>query len=157
MKERILGLIEKLPNAEDMGRNPFISTFHTLGVYILRKSGEKIGVPKNFSILDKDDSLDAVKEAIKELSIDPKQFQPSKIQSIISREKGDLLDNETYTNEAGSDFYPATIARIWNKYEELLKAQKSLDFDDLVSKVVFLLKRRGYERALSESLGIYLD
>ena len=141
MKERILGLIEKLPNAEDLGRNPFISTFHTLGVYILRKSGEKIGVPKNFSILDKDDSLDAVKEAIKELSIDPKQFQPSKIQSIISREKGDLLDNETYTNEAGSDFYPATIARIWNKYEELLKAQKSLDFDDLVSKVVFLLKK----------------
>ena len=48
MKERILGLIEKLPNAEDFGRNPFISTFHTLGVYILRKSGEKIGTPKTF-------------------------------------------------------------------------------------------------------------
>ena len=141
MKERILALLDKLPNAEDFAKHPFISTFHTLGVFILRKSGDKIGVPKNFSILDKDDSLDAVKTAIKELSIDPKQFQPSKMQSIISREKGDLMDSETYTNEAGSDFYPSVIARIWNKYEELLKTQKSLDFDDLVSKVVFLLKK----------------
>ena len=69
-----------------------------------------------------------------------------------------MLDSETYTNEAGSDFYPATIARIWNKYEELLKAQKSLDFDDLVSKVVFLLKKRHSDkRVLSKSLGIYFD
>lgn len=156
MKERILGLIEKLPNAENFGRNPFISTFHTLGVYVLRKSGEKIGVPKNFSILDKDDSLDAVKEAVKELNIDPKQFQPSKIQSVISREKGDLLDSETYANEAGSDFYPATIARIWNKYEELLKAQKSLDFDDLVSKVVFLLRKDEAIREHYQNLWEYI-
>ena len=81
--------------------------------------------------------MDAVKTAIKELNIDPKQFQPSKMQSIISREKGDLMDSETYASEAGSDFYPSVIAKIWNKYEEQLKAQKSLDFDDLVSKVVF--------------------
>lgn len=156
MKERILGLIKKLPNVENFERNPFISTFHTLGVYILRKSGEKIGVSKNFSILDKDDSLDAVKEAIKELNIDPKQFQPSKIQSIISREKGDLLDNEIYTNEAGNDFYPATIARIWNKYEDLLKTQKSLDFDDLVSKVVFLLKKDETTRDYYQNLWEYI-
>ena len=156
MKERILGLIKKLPNAENFERNPFISTFHTLGVYILRKSGEKIGVPKNFSILDKDDSLDAVKEAIKELSIDPKHFQPSKMQSIISREKGDLLDSEIYTNEAGNDFYPSTIAKIWNKYEELLKAQKSLDFDDLVSKVVFLLKKDATTRDYYQNLWEYI-
>ncbi len=156
MKERILGLIEKLPNAENFGRNPFISTFHTLGVYVLRKSGEKMGVPKNFSILDKDDSLDAVKEAVKELNIDPKQFQPSKIQSIISREKGDLLDSETYASEAGSDFYPATIARIWSKYEELLKAQKSLDFDDLISKVVFLLRKDEATREHYQNLWEYI-
>lgn len=141
MKERILELLERLPNSENFTRTPFISTFHTLGVYILRKNGDKIGVPKNFSILDKDDSLDIVKTSIKELNIDQKQFQPSKMQSIISREKSDLVDSEIYAKDAGSDFYPSIIAKIWNKYEEQLKAQKSLDFDDLVSKVVFLLKK----------------
>ena len=156
MKERILGLLGKLPNAEDFAKHPFISTFHTLGVFILRKSGDKIGVAKNFSILDKDDSLDAVKTAIKELNIDPKQFQPSKIQSIISREKGDLMDSETYAGEAGSDFYPSVIARIWNKYEELLKTQKSLDFDDLVSKVVFLLKKDEAARNYYQNLWEYI-
>ena len=156
MKERILGLLDKLPNAKNFAKHPFISTFHTLGVFILRKSGDKIGVSKNFSILDKDDSLDAVKTAIKELSIDPKQFQPSKIQSIISREKGDLMDSKTYTNEAGSDFYPSVIARIWNKYEELLNAQKSLDFDDLVSKVVFLLKKDEAARNYYQNLWEYI-
>ena len=156
MKERILGLLDKLPNAEDFAKHPFISTFHTLGVFILRKSGDKIGVSKNFSILDKDDSLDAVKAAIKELNIDPKQFQPAKIQSIISREKGDLMDNETYANEAGSDFYPSVIAKIWNKYEELLKTQKSLDFDDLVSNVVFLLKKDEEIRNYYQNLWEYI-
>jgi len=156
MKERILRLLDRLPNAEDFAKHPFISTFHTLGVFILRKSGDKIGVPKNFSILDKDDSLDAVKTAIKELNIDPKQFQPSKIQSIISREKGDLMDSETYAGEAGSDFYPSVIARIWNKYEELLKTQKSLDFDDLVSKVVFLLKKDEAARNYYQNLWEYI-
>ena len=128
MKERILGLLDRLPNSEELTRSPFISTFHTLGVYILRKSGDKIGVSKNFSILDKDDSLEAVKTAIKELNIDPKQFQPSKMQSIISREKGDLMDSEIYASEAGSDFYPSVIAKIWSKYEEQLKAQKVFGF-----------------------------
>ena len=173
MKERILGLLEKLPKisqscsptcqvettrqvGEISVKHPFISTFHTLGVYVLRKSGDKIGIPKNFSILDKDDSLDAVKTAIKELNIDPKQFQPSKMQSIISREKGDLMDSETYTNEAGSDFYPSVIAKIWNKYEEQLKAQKSLDFDDLVSKVVFLLKKDEAARNYYQNLWEYI-
>lgn len=156
MKERILGLINKLPNSDELAKHPFISTFHTLGVYILRKSGDKIGVPKNFSILDKDDSLDAVKTAIKELNIDPKQFQPSKMQSIISREKGDLMDSETYTSEAGSDFYPSVIAKIWSKYEEQLKAQKSLDFDDLVSKVVFLLKKDEAIRNYYQNLWEYI-
>ena len=140
MKERILRLLKKLPNSEHFDKHPFISTFHTLGVYILRKSGDKIKIPKNFSILDKDDSLETVKTAIKELNIDPKQFQPAKMQSIISREKGDLMDSETYANAAGSDFYPSIIAKIWSKYEEQLKTQKSLDFDDLVSNVVYLLK-----------------
>ncbi len=156
MKERILGLLDKLLNSQNFSKHPFISTFHTLGVFILRKSGDKIGVAKNFSILDKDDSLDAVKTAIKELNIDPKQFQPSKIQSIISREKGDLMDSETYAGEAGSDFYPSVIAKIWNKYEELLKAQKSLDFDDLVSKVVFLLKHDEETRNYYQNLWEYI-
>lgn len=169
MKERIYGLLKKLSeisptcqvetttqDSEISAKVPFVSTFHSLGVYILRKSGAKIGAPRNFSILDKGDGLDIVKEAIKELKIDPKQFQPAKIQSIISREKGDLMDSETYANEAGGDFYPSVIAKIWVKYEEYLKKQKSLDFDDLISNVVFLLKKDEETRNYYQNLWEYI-
>ena len=63
------------------------------------------------------------------------------MQSIISREKGDLMDSEIYASEAGSDFYPPVIAKIWSKYEEQLKAQKSLILTTLFPRWFFIEKR----------------
>lgn len=120
---------------------PFISTFHSLCAYILRKSGHGIGVNKNFTILDKEDSLSIIKDAMKELNLDPRQFQPAKMQSIISRYKGDLITSEDFSEFLGNDFFPRTLKMIWDKYEEQLKKQGSLDFDDLVLKTVMLLKK----------------
>jgi len=140
MRERI----NKLLNFQFSNSNfqrPFVSTFHSLGVHILRRSGRNLGISKNFSILDKEDSLTVIKSAIKETGIDPRQFQPPRIQSIISRFKGDLTTNEEFENTAGNEFFPKTLSLIWNKYEEHLKKQGALDFDDLVAKTVFLFQK----------------
>jgi DNA helicase-2/ATP-dependent DNA helicase PcrA len=132
MKERIKLLLGKPA--------PFVSTFHALGVYILRKSGRLIGIPKNFSILDKEDSLDLIKDSIKETGLDPRQFQPSRMQAIISKLKGDLVRIEDFEISAGNDFFPRKLSLIWNKYEGLMKKQGALDFDDLVARAVFLFE-----------------
>lgn len=139
MKERI----NKLLLTTDYSRLtiPFVSTFHSLGAYILRKSGRKIGISKNFSILDSDDSLSTIKTAIKQLNIDPNQFQPTKIQTIFSRYKGDLVTNNEFGGTTGNEFFPKTISLIWNKYEEILKKQEALDFDDLILKTVLLFQK----------------
>lgn len=141
MRERTLTLLRNLQSSNHSGQIPFISTFHSLGVEILRKSGKNIGVPKNFSILDKEDGLAIVKAVLQELKIDPKQFQPAKMQAVISKQKGELMDSESYKQGAGNDFFPSALAKIWGKYEEQLNKQKALDFDDLIAKTVFLLEK----------------
>ncbi len=156
MKERIIGLLQKRATLNVEHNRPFVSTFHSLGVYILRKSGRAIGVPRDFSILDKEDSLSVVKAVIQELGMDIKQFQPSKMQSIISRYKGDLVTSQEFEVMAGGDFFPGALSRIWNKYEEHLKKQKVLDFDDLVSKTFFLLQKDEKAREHYQDLWQYI-
>lgn len=139
MKERINNLL--VASGYSLTVTPFISTFHSLGVYIMRESGRLMAIPKNFSILDKEDSLSLIKGAIKDLGMDPKQFQPPKIQAIISRYKGDMITNEEFSDFIGNEFFHRKLSLIWNKYEELLQKQKSLDFDDLILKPVLLLQK----------------
>ncbi|MBU2219293.1 UvrD-helicase domain-containing protein, partial [Patescibacteria group bacterium] len=94
-----------------------------------------------FTILDKEDSLSVIKNAMKDLNLDPRQFQPNKMQVIISRYKGDLITNKDFSNFIEDGFFPHTLQKIWDKYEEQLKKQNALDFDDLVLKTVLLLKK----------------
>ncbi len=155
MKERIMGLLRELtPSSE--ATSPFVSTFHSLGVYILRRNGVSVGAPRNFSIFDKEDSLSLMKSAIKDLGLDPKQFQPAKMQSLISRYKGELIGCEEFAATAGEDFFPGTLSRIWNKYEEYLKEQKALDFSDLIYKTVVLLKTNKDVREYYQNLWQYI-
>ena len=158
MKERTLSLLKQIVDNPTGQKNktPFISTFHSLGVYMLKNSGKAVGVTRGFSILDKEESLGLIKEAIKELNIDPKQFQPSKMQSIISKNKGELMSVDTYETDFAGDFFPAMLAKIWRKYEEYLIAHKALDFDDLVSKTVFLLKQDAIVRDYYQNLWKYI-
>ena len=118
---------------------PFISTFHSLGVYILRQDGKKIGVPKNFSILDEDDSLKIIKDCLKELDLNQESFQPSRIRSFISQQKNKLIDSRKF-NEEANNYFPKIAAEVWSLYEEKLKNQSALDFDDLIMKTIVLLR-----------------
>lgn len=121
---------------------PFISTFHSLGVHILKENSRLIGLTRHFSIIDRGDSLRIIKECLKKLDIDPKQFEPSKILNIISREKGDLKSSSEYSAESDKKGYSlqGVVAKVWPLYEMRLKEEKGLDFDDLLLKTYKILK-----------------
>jgi DNA helicase-2/ATP-dependent DNA helicase PcrA len=146
MKERV----EKIMS-EDKSLNfpintyekPFVSTFHSLGVHILKENARIIGLNRNFSIIDRSDSTKIVKDILKTLDIDPKQFEPSKILNIISREKGETNTPENYSqiNGKGKGYSFANVtAKVWPLYEKQLREEKGLDFDDLLLKTYSLLK-----------------
>lgn len=144
MRERTGKLLE-----EDKGLNlpisnnerPFISTFHSLGVHILKEQNQKVGLTRFFTIYDRGDSKTAVRKAIKELDYDPKEFEPGKILSVISREKGNMVTQTEYEAGAGSDFFKILVGKVWARYEKQLRDEKALDFDDLILKTALVLKK----------------
>lgn len=119
---------------------PFIGTFHALGVYILRAHAHEFGLTKHFAILDKSDASSLIKEAIKAQGLDPKQFPPEKIASVISRQKGNLVTAPEYSRIAGSSYFGGVVSSVWDRYEKFLAREHALDFDDLLLKTVLLLR-----------------
>ncbi len=117
---------------------PFISTFHALGVHIIKEQCVKLGIPRHFTIYDRNDSKKAVKDAIESFSLDPKQYEPGAILTIISREKGNGITNTAF-REKIHDYFSNIVADVWDRYEITLKKEKSLDFDDLLLKTSLLL------------------
>lgn len=155
MRERITDLMN-VRNTRFSSQVPFISTFHSLGVFMLRKSGRVLDIPKSFKIMDREDSLSLTKQAVKDLEMDPKQFQPSKMQALISRNKGDLVDKEQFIAEAGEDYFPRHLGKVWDRYEEYLKKEKAVDFGDLVSKPVFMMQKDREARDYYQNLWDYI-
>ena len=140
MKERIRKLIHDL--GFKIYEPPTIGTFHSVCARILRENGRAVGLPSRFSILDSEDSLRIIKNSLKKLEINPKQFQPTKIRAIISKQKSNLISLEKYAIDAEDNFFPQTVAGVWEEYEKSLRKQKAADFDDLITKVVFLFQNR---------------
>jgi len=142
LKERIHHLISNdqtinLPIS--MTERPFASTFHSLGVYIIKEHTSLFNLPRHFTIYDKDDSKRAIKESIIESNLDPKQYEPNKIMSIISKEKGNFITQKDFIEKQGNDHFSKIIGDVWTKYEEKLQKDKALDFDDLLLKTAKLL------------------
>jgi DNA helicase-2/ATP-dependent DNA helicase PcrA len=81
-----------------------------------------------------------VKDAIENLNLDPKQYEPGIILNVISREKGDAVTHSAFREKA-ADYFSNVVADVWDRYEATLKKEKSLDFDDLLLKTALLLKR----------------
>jgi len=119
---------------------PFVGTFHSLGVHIIKESGRALNISRWFSIYDRDDSLSVVRKAIKGAGYDPKQFEPRTVLSAISRAKGNMFTPETYAENASPGFYTDLVLRVWRDYEKALREAGSLDFDDLLQKAVELLR-----------------
>lgn len=136
MRERLAGLLGR--KADDRSFMPFMGTFHSICVRLLRMDGEHIGIARNFVIFDESDRLNLIKESMKQLGISEKQFTPRSISGLISSAKNDLVTSDEFAQTAklpaqkvASDVFP--------RYERLRKEAAALDFDDLISETVRLL------------------
>ena len=116
-----------------------VSTFHSLGARVIRRYADRLGLPSGYSIYDAGDQQRAVKQACKELNVSSANFQPSAVLAAISNAKNALLDPDEFAQSA-DDFYSRTVAKIYVKYEQMLKRNKALDFDDLLVKMIRLFK-----------------
>jgi DNA helicase-2/ATP-dependent DNA helicase PcrA len=143
MRERVFHLLGKGAGVGNWGRRagiPWIGTFHGLGGYILRESGAVIGIPRAASIIDQDDSLKLVKQAMAKTGIDPKQFEPRRIQSLISRHKGSMGTAENIDRITPHPYLKNALKQVFALYETALREADVLDFDDLLEKTVRLLE-----------------
>jgi DNA helicase-2/ATP-dependent DNA helicase PcrA len=145
MRERIIDEIKKnSEGVQEQDRIPFVSTFHSLGVYIIKENARMLGLTKYFTILDEGDSNTLIKDALKEIGLDPKQYDPKKIKNMISREKGKFVHLSDYEVTAGDPisggYMGKIVAQVWSLYEKKKEKENSLDFDDLLLKATKLLQ-----------------
>ncbi|MCA9363608.1 UvrD-helicase domain-containing protein [Candidatus Kaiserbacteria bacterium] len=143
MRERVRELlVQHAPAARAVQEAlPTISTFHALGVRMLREQHHALGLKKHFSIFDKSDSSRTVKRALEAAGYSPKQFEPRKILSLISRAKGGGLSQTEYAGGTRS-YVERVAAEVWKHYEQALRAEDALDFDDLLLKTFDMLRSR---------------
>ena len=141
---------------------PFISTFHSLGVYIIKENARLLGLTRYFTILDEGEATTLIKNILKEINIDPKQYDPKKIKNIISREKGKFVHLADYTEKALSfgkgweGSLGKIVAQVWNLYEKQKAKENSLDFDDLLLKATKLLKENEEIRKIYQEKWEYI-
>ena len=149
MRERVFDLLTRAPLVSTGPKGapllnkynvPFVSTFHALGVHIIKENAGLLKLPRHFNIFDKADSKKAIKDAVVSLGIDPKE-NVEKIQHIISNEKGRGVDIKEYSERESFDHTSELTKRVWIKYEETLTRENALDFDDLLLKTLKLLKK----------------
>ena len=159
MRERVSSILSNDPDLNrpvSMRERPFVSTFHSLGVHILKENASLLGLTRNFTIFDRDDSKRAVKAGIVSNGLDPKQFEPGKILSIISREKGNGMTHETFKQNSSRDYMRSIVANVWEFYEKRLRTEKALDFDDLLLKTMLILRDNADVRARYQNTWKYI-
>ncbi|MDD9867778.1 MAG: UvrD-helicase domain-containing protein [Candidatus Campbellbacteria bacterium] len=118
----------------------FVGTFHSLGVKLLRTHGEKIGIPKTFSIADKEEGKKYIKKAMKDMG--QEHISASLIQNTISLYKRGGETYESWDGASPSGISKESFRNLWGEYESILKKEKSLDFDDLIAKSTKLLETK---------------
>lgn len=136
MRERIHTLIG------DEAEKLWMYTFHSFGARFLRREIEAMPpYTSRFTIYDADDAKSVVKQIIKEMNLDDKQFQPQAVAGRISNAKNALLSPAAYARETGGNFFAEKVAEIYAEYDKRLKKNNALDFDDLLFLTTKLLER----------------
>ncbi|MDY6892234.1 MAG: UvrD-helicase domain-containing protein [Chloroflexota bacterium] len=133
MKERIYSLLGQVVDGLTLG------TFHATCARFLRMEAPHIGLDRSFVIYDASDQLSLLKRSIEQIGLDPKQYPPGGIGSAISSAKAQLLAPQDYRPLVGS-YYEEVVARVYERYQELLTESNALDFDDLIMRVVRLFR-----------------
>src|SRR6516162_5629174 len=131
MKQRVATMLS--------GGGVWISTFHSLGVRLLRQYADRLGLDRNFTIYDQTDRAKLVKVAMEDAGLDNNRFTPDTISAAISKAKNQLVSPERYAERA-HDFFGQTVARVYPAYEKRLRDANALDFDDLLYWPALALK-----------------
>lgn len=151
MRERLTKLLVQLRSADDQAgylpNVPWLGTFHSVCVRILRRDIEALGYKNNFVIYDSSDSMTLIKQVMKDLRIDPKQLNANAVRSAISGAKSELLNSNSYESVA-EGYFMEQVAKIYRAYQVELKKANALDFDDLLMLSVKLFQ--GNEQILSD-------
>ena len=134
MRDRIYGQIG------DEAKKLTVSTFHSFGLKLIRENVERLGYDRNFVIMDSDDSLTVVKKIIKDMGYDPKLYSPKAIRNKISSCKNEMMSAKAYERLAVSD-YEKVVKEVYEKYDEKLRKNNSVDFDDLLLLPIELFKK----------------
>jgi DNA helicase-2/ATP-dependent DNA helicase PcrA len=139
MRERITAL------AGAPGADVFVSTFHSFGLWLLQQEHAAAGLPKRFAICDAGDQAALVKRCMREVKVDDRSFDPRRVLFQISGAKNALKKKIVPRAAGQGDDYDLIAAEVYPRYQRALRAQRMVDFDDLISLPVELLKK---DRAL---------
>ncbi len=121
----------------------WVTTFHSSCVRILRRYADRVGYDNNFTIYDTDDQKSVMKEICKRLMIDTKTMKERGILSAISSAKNELITPEEYARSAIGDYRKQKISQAYQEYQEALRKNNAMDFDDLIMKTVELFSTDG--------------
>jgi DNA helicase-2/ATP-dependent DNA helicase PcrA len=135
MRERLAGLVG--PAARAL----WASTFHSACVRILRREAHEVGYERDFTIFDQADQLRVLRACYEELSVDPKRFAPRAVLGRISDAKSRLLTPDGLADEV-SGFFDDKVVELYRRYEDRLRLNGGMDFDDLLMLTVELLEGR---------------
>ncbi|MGW6565950.1 DNA helicase PcrA [Streptomyces sp. NPDC054975] len=133
MKERVEHLVGPRANAM------WVMTFHSACVRILRRESKRLGFTSSFSIYDAADSKRLMALVCRDLDLDPKKFPPKSFNAKISNLKNELIDEETFADQA-ADGFEKTLAEAYRMYQARLREANALDFDDIIMTTVHLLQ-----------------
>lgn len=138
MKKRVTELVG------DVGKKMYISTFHSMCVHILRQDIYNLDYKDNFVIYDAKDQIDLIKKIMVDLNIDQKYYSPKRVSNTISNLKNDYIFPSEYkatVNGAYVDDYKKVVSRIYERFQQELKAANALDFDDLIMLTIKLFEQ----------------
>lgn len=136
MRERLAVLLQD--DSTSRSFMPWMGTFHSICVRMLRYDGEHVGIPKNFVILDESDRLGFIKSVMKEQNVSEKSYSPRSVASLISSAKNEGLTAAEYADTAQLPLQKI-VANIFPRYESMKHNAKALDFDDLLLETVRML------------------
>jgi DNA helicase II / ATP-dependent DNA helicase PcrA len=135
MKTRLEGLIGS------RARELTVGTFHALGARILRQHADELGYSNDFVIYDDEDQVSLVKQAMRDIGLDEKRYAPRAFLSKISAAKTVLASPEEALRQA-ENYFEELAARVYRRYQELLQANRAMDFDDLIKVTIELFTER---------------
>lgn len=149
MRERVEQLLGIYP------LTTFVGTFHRFSLRMLRRWGDRVGLARDFAILDTSDQKNLIKKAIGAEELDETAFTPQAMLGAISSAKNRLLDPSAYERQA-DDFFRQRVAKVYRRYQKLLMEASGVDFDDMIRLAVRLLETEEDVRRRVQASGRFL-